>query len=61
LKSNTPPPLAGVVVKSRNKRAKKAAASDYKGYFSVTILINVEEFKNKIIKLVLHNPNNNFY
>jgi len=42
-------------------RLKKPSPSKYKGYFSVTILSNIESFKEKLIKFVLTNLHSNFY
>ena len=49
------------VEKGRKGRIKKAAPSDYKGYFSVTILSSIESFRDKLIKFVLNNLHSNFY
>ena len=49
------------VKKGRKGKIKKAAPSDYKGYFTVTILSCVEDFRTKLLKLVLQNQNSNFY
>ncbi len=40
------------IIKGRKNKVKKLSKSDYRGYFSVTILSNLDKLKIKIIELV---------